>query len=1054
MDTIITRRPLPSNEQAELIRQLVKCDVCIIWKNSASTNWLDVVGWSSDAKPDENYIDNIKLAIKPSSLRHFEADGNSFFLRDVSSPDVSEIYMYQNEAIERGWKSLITTPLIHQNKIIGVIDSYWYRVIEKTDSVEIQKTLHSLSKLAVKSINTSYDTKPLTYFETIIHDISRIRTEETLDEKLNILVDIAKRMLNAKGGKLYMRIPETNRLVLKNVQGISSTIHKVGDILDEGEGMAGDVFIHNQPKVVPEYDKYDNRVKRLTGIFEAVIEVPIRQDNEPIGVLGIFDDKAKRLFSESEDVPLLLKLADLAATIIRDQEFVEGKMKRARDLEMVEKVIHEFNARLDTEGLLRTVAELIKEHLECSHCTIFFPSRQQGRDVLIPMYTAGTDADKIMERIFFRDDPGLLWRVFERQQTEIFHDATNHPDFAPARSNSETGRSLLIAPMKVEGRIVGMISADQDQPVFFKAADKPIVDILAKHAGMAIERQSALKTMEDNSQWLIEKINHEKLDEILEKNIDSALKLTGMDTGVIHIIKWDGDKPKIDKTHKFPKFAYYPPARIDQDGHPIGLTREVVNAGKAVLVSDTFGFLGIRDELANVHHSCIGLPLFYGESVIGALFLDDDRPHIFHEAELSRLNTLVNFAAAAIRNAQQFENQLEAINEIAQMITIPLNIRSVQEKILSWTNLLINDASMTVLGVIDTERKDVYAYAASGKPVDEKYHRRVVIGEGVVGRVAQTGKPILLNDVTKFPGYKPLRDDIKSELAIPIIIDGEVKGILDINHPKINAFTGIDIELASAIARLSGLAFKNAELSLKLVEHIVNKEQERAIDLMRSDTLHSMINVIGTIPHWANSVRTVIVRGSFAEKEKAIEFLDKLDRDISVIESEMTQLRQSSISRSELDVAKLTGSIIAELEATFGSSIIFNFDYDPYAYILNGVEFSIREAFYNIFRNAVEAILKNNSTKMGLVSVKLSKEIIDNSDKITVVVKDNGIGINHENWESIFELGVSSQGKYLDSGWGYGLWRSRSILNEIGGNISVVESIPGKGSTFKITLNA
>jgi signal transduction histidine kinase len=222
---------------------------------------------------------------------------------------------------------------------------------------------------------------------------------------------------------------------------------------------------------------------------------------------------------------------------------------------------------------------------------------------------------------------------------------------------------------------------------------------------------------------------------------------------------------------------------------------------------------------------------------------------------------------------------------------------------------------------------------------------------------------------------------------------------------------------------------------------------------VRSDTLHSMINLIGTIPHWADSIRTVITQGSFVEKSKALEYLDKLDRDISVVGSEITQLRGSSISRSELDLAKLTGGIIAELEAMFGSSIIFNFDYDPSAYILNGVEFNVREALYNILHNAVEAILKKNSNTMGLVSVKLSKETIDNSDKIIMFIKDNGVGISHENWESIFELGISSQGKYLASDWGYGLWRSKSILNGLGGNISVIESTPGVGSTFKIILN-
>ncbi len=1050
------KRFLPSNEIASLIRQLINSDICIIWKENPTTGWLEVVGWASETEPDESYISTIKLNISTLLERKVSEKGNPLFLKDVTRPNLSEIYRYQDEAKERGWKSLITTPLIYQNKIVGLIDVYWYRSIEESNSVECKRELKLLSNLVVKSVISSYSTKPLFQLETIIEELSKIKAEQNLDERLATIVDVGRRMLNAKGGKLYLRIPETKKLVLKCAQGIKFGIHNIGDVLNEGEGMAGEVFLTNKPKIIDEYSKYENRVERLASLFEAVIEVPIRQENELIGVLGVFDNLRDRRFSESEDVPLLSKLADLAGIIIRDQEIIEGNNKRERDLKMVEQVIHEFNTRLDSNELLKTIAELIKKQLHCTHCTIFLPSRKDGRDVLIPMYCAGDNAENIKQRIFYKDEPSLVWRVYLSGKAEIFHDATKHKEFSPARTNKDSSRSLLIAPVKAEGRMVGVISADQDQPVFFNDDDKLVVDILAKHAGIAIERQSAAEILVKNSQLIIEKINREKLDRILEQIIVDALELTHMDSGIIHILNWYGEAFRILRSYKYPETAIYPPARVDENGIPIGLTRNVVETRRPVPVSDTYLYPNIRMGLKNMHHSSIGIPLFYGEEIIGLLFLDDDRIHNFHEAELLRLTTLANHAAAAIRSAQQFENQIEAIDEIARMITVPFNVKNVQQKILAWTNLLLDRASLTVLGIIDMERNDVYAYTSSGKPVEERYRRRVKIGEGVVGKVAQTGQQILLNDVSKFPGYKPLRDDINSELAMPIVINGEIKGVLDINHSKKNAFSEVDIELARAIAGLSGLAFKNADLSFKLIENIVNKERKTAVDLLATDILHKTINLVGTIPNWTKEIRSVVTEQSNENTNRALDYLNRIDREIQLIKSEARRLRPSSTIKSQVNLVNLTGNIIAELKAAFGSTIIFNYEYsgDDVDYALTGIELNIREALSNVLYNAVNAIIRKPTREMGVVSLKMSKEKIEDNDRIVMLIKDNGVGIIQDRWEDIFELGVSDREEILkDESWGYGLWRSKSILRELGGDISVMESTPGQGSTFKISID-
>ena len=79
----------------------------------------------------------------------------------------------------------------------------------------------------------------------------------------------------------------------------------------------------------------------------------------------------------------------------------------------------------------------------------------------------------------------------------------------------------------------------------------------------------------------------------------------------------------------------------------------------------------------------------------------------------------------------------------------------------------------------------------------------IPIGKGVVGRVARSGEPALVPDVSIDPDYIP--DDVArlSELTVPIIVDGEVIGVIDSEHSIAGFFTPRHQTVFTAIARLA-----------------------------------------------------------------------------------------------------------------------------------------------------------------------------------------------------------------------------------------------------------
>lgn len=90
-------------------------------------------------------------------------------------------------------------------------------------------------------------------------------------------------------------------------------------------------------------------------------------------------------------------------------------------------------------------------------------------------------------------------------------------------------------------------------------------------------------------------------------------------------------------------------------------------------------------------------------------------------------------------------------------------------------------------------------HAAHGLP-PEAAQTKLRTGEGITGWVARTGKPARVGDVTKDARYVMLRPEIRSELAVPLEVGGEVRGVINVDSDRPDAFSAEDQELLEALA--------------------------------------------------------------------------------------------------------------------------------------------------------------------------------------------------------------------------------------------------------------
>ncbi len=138
-----------------------------------------------------------------------------------------------------------------------------------------------------------------------------------------------------------------------------------------------------------------------------------------------------------------------------------------------------------------------------------------------------------------------------------------------------------------------------------------------------------------------------------------------------------------------------------------------------------------------------------------------------------------------IRNAQH----LELLNQIARIATQDLRLRRMLQRITDTLLASSFDFEFIACATIDREKRTFVCEAVSTKvPTEVFVGYGRALGSGVVGEVAATGKPILIDDATKHANYIETLPGAKSELCVPVIYNGAVLAVINLESTRPAAF--------------------------------------------------------------------------------------------------------------------------------------------------------------------------------------------------------------------------------------------------------------------------
>jgi sigma-B regulation protein RsbU (phosphoserine phosphatase) len=157
------------------------------------------------------------------------------------------------------------------------------------------------------------------------------------------------------------------------------------------------------------------------------------------------------------------------------------------------------------------------------------------------------------------------------------------------------------------------------------------------------------------------------------------------------------------------------------------------------------------------------------------------------------------------------ETILGTLSEIAEEINASLNLDKVLARTAALVKRLIDYEIFGVL-LLDREAQTLSYRFVAGYDRELLDEWRIPVGQGITGTAAATQEPVRVADVRGDPRYVNAIDTVRSELAVPLLFQNRVVGVLDIQSAKLDSFTPEQEEILVLLASRLAVAIENARL--------------------------------------------------------------------------------------------------------------------------------------------------------------------------------------------------------------------------------------------------
>jgi len=369
-------------------------------------------------------------------------------------------------------------------------------------------------------------------------------------------------------------------------------------------------------------------------------------------------------------------------------------------------------------------------------------------------------------------------------------------------------------------------------------------DEMAKVLGES-NRQLSLKLEETELLAEVARIANSTLDlnSILSMVAETVAKTLEKDVCSIYLVSEDRESLVLRASRGLD------PEAVGKVHIPVGegIVGDAVRTLRTVAVSDVtkdarFRYIAETGESRYV--SLLVVPVMREDACLGAITLQTGSVHEYTEDETDLLLAISHSISGAIRNAELYEGALRQFRRLKVIHELGMDINSVLD-----LDQLLNDICRKTAELLQAEGAIVRLVegrllkirASHGLPESFDLTQSLPLGEGIAGRVAQDGRPLLVTDAREMPENLRIPGiETTSVLSVPLRVGNTVIGTIGHYNKKLGgkaaSFSVDDLESLTAVAAMAAIAIENARLyqEEKVREEAIRQAGQRLLTLFES----------------------------------------------------------------------------------------------------------------------------------------------------------------------------------------------------------------------------
>jgi GAF domain-containing protein len=392
-------------------------------------------------------------------------------------------------------KAWLGIPLIVRGELVGVlnIDSYTAHQFKEAD-IPLAQAFAQQAALAIHNARLYGQAQKRANTLALVQEIGlSIMSSLELEEVLRAVATSVFELLEAHYVRIFLYDPDSDTFTRAAVldRGNEAGLTQIKIIPPRKDGLTATVARSGQYFAIADTRQHPLFLDRETyHDFRAIIGVPMKKREQVLGVFIIFYKEPHQF--KDEELNLLQLLATQAAVAIEnarlyalEQARLEDEARRSEQWRRMQEITSTLNVSLDRERVLNNACEQLVRLYEVDHCAIVFLNEGELSGRIVAEYPL-TGAVGIHIPL---DYPAFRQLLTDLQPFASFN-APEDPLFGQSQATlKRVGvKSILIAPLMVQGRVIGSVGLDMLQERRrFSEEELNMIRVVADQIAIALE---------------------------------------------------------------------------------------------------------------------------------------------------------------------------------------------------------------------------------------------------------------------------------------------------------------------------------------------------------------------------------------------------------------------------------------------------------------------------------------------------------------------------------------------------------------------------------------